>query len=128
MRYLTLEEILFMHHRILVELQPDNENFAIVNPGSLESAVLRPRQSVFGNDAYPTAYSKAAALVESLISNHCFQDGNKRIGVTAGVIFMMNNGFTINATDDDLFNAALKTSTGEWRFGELKIWFTDHFS
>lgn len=127
MRYLTLEEILFMHHRILVELQPDNETFAIVNPGSLESAVSRPMQSAFGNDAYQTAYSKAAALTESLISNHCFQDGNKRIGISAGIIFMMNNGFILDATDDEVYDAAFNTSKGEWKFNELKAWFESHF-
>lgn len=116
-----------MHHRILVELQPNNESFAIVNPGSLESAVSRPMQSVFGNDAYPTAYTKAAALTESLISNHCFHDGNKRIGISAGIIFMMNNGFVLDATDDDVCDAAFKASKGEWKFNELKDWFESHF-
>ena len=127
MKYLTLEEILFMHHRILVELQPDNETFGIVSPGSLEAAVARPMQTVFGNDAYPTAYSKAAALVESLISNHCFQDGNKRIGISAGIIFMMNNGFVLAATDDDVYDAAFNASKGEWKFDDLKDWFENHF-
>lgn len=127
MKYLTLEEILFMHHRILVELQPDNDTFAVVNPGSLESAVSRPMQSVFGNDAYPTAYAKAAALTQSLISNHCFQDGNKRIGISAGIIFMINNGFVLNATDDDVYSAAFNTSKGDWKLDELKVWFENHF-
>lgn len=116
-----------MHHRILVELQPNNEDFTIVNPGQLDAAINRPMQSVFGNDAYPDAVSKAAALTESLISNHCFQDGNKRIGITAGIIFMLNNGYVIDASEEDVFEAAIKASTGEWKFNELKIWVSDHF-
>ena len=116
-----------MHYRILIELQPSNEDFTIVNPGQLEAAVARPMQSVFGNDAYPDAYTKAAALTESLISNHCFQDGNKRIGITAGIVFMLNNGYTINATENDVFEAAMNASIGDWKFNELKLWFSEYF-
>ena len=123
MNYLTMEEILFIHHRILVELQPDNNDFTVLNPGSLESAISRPRQSAFGKDAYPDIYSKAAALTESLIGNHCFQDGNKRIGITAGIVFMMNNGYKITVNENDVYQAAMKISKGEWKFDKIRNWF-----
>jgi death-on-curing protein len=127
MKYLTIEEILFMHHRLLVELQPDNEDFTILNPGYLEAAIARPQQSAFGQDAYHDAYSKAAALTESLIGNHCFQDGNKRIGITAGIVFLINSGFQNNASQDDVVEAAMNTANGEWKFEKLRTWFEQNF-
>ena len=127
MKYLTIEEVLFMHQRILVELQPFNEDFTVLNPELLYSAIARPQQSAFGDDAYPDGYSKAAALTESLVSNHCFQDGNKRIGITAGIIFLRNNHFRMEASEDDIYDAAMKASEGKWKFQELKYWFEQHF-
>ena len=128
MNYLTIEEILFMHHRILVELQPDNNDFTVLNPGNLESAISRPQQSAFGKDAYPDIYSKAAALAESLIGNHCFQDGNKRIGITAGIVFMMNNGYKITVNENDVYQAAMKISKGEWKFDNIRDWFKKNYN
>ena len=128
MKYLTMEEILFLHHRILVELQPDNDDFTIRDPGLLESALARPQQSAFGNDAYRDAYSKAAALTESLIGNHCFQDGNKRIGISAGVVFMLNNGYEISASEGDVYDIAMNVSNGLWKFEAIKSWYEAHFN
>ena len=128
MKYLTLEEILFMHHRILVELQPINDDFTIRDPGGLMSAIARPQQSAGGEDGYKDIYSKAAALTESLIGNHCFQDGNKRIGISAGIVFMLNNGFKISASEDDVFEIAMNVSNGLRKFEEIKNWYEAHFN
>jgi death on curing protein len=127
MNYITAEEILFFHYRIMVELEPDNDDFIIINPGELEGAVLRPQQSVNGEDAYPDEFSKAAALTESLISGHCFLDGNKRVGITAGCIFLINNDYKINAENFELFKVAIMSGMGKWKFQELKLWFEEHF-
>ncbi|MEV6816275.1 Fic family protein [Micromonospora sp. NPDC051296] len=60
--------------------------------GLIESAVARPRTSVFGEDAYPELWTKAAALLHSLVSNHPFLDGNKRIGWIVPLAFLLRNG------------------------------------
>lgn len=60
--------------------------------GLLESAVMRPQQSIFGEDAYPDVVSKAAALFHSRLRNHPFLDGNKRTAVIALVMFLEMNG------------------------------------
>ncbi len=127
MKYITMEEILFMHHRILVELQPINDDFKILNTGNLDAALSRPKQSAFGDDAYKDAYSKAAALTESLISNHPFQDGNKRVGIAAGIVFMMNNGYQLNAAVNDIYGVAINIADGSCKFDEIKEWFEIHF-
>ncbi|BCJ60031.1 type II toxin-antitoxin system death-on-curing family toxin [Micromonospora endophytica] len=59
--------------------------------GLIESAVARPRTSVFGEDAYPDLWTKAAALLHSLLNNHPFVDGNKRIGWIVSVAFLLQN-------------------------------------
>ena len=78
-------------------------------------------------NCYPDLYSKAAALTESLIGNHAFSDGNKRVGITAGTVFMKINGFTDDLTPDDVYEAAYEASVGNWRFTELLTWFKIHF-
>lgn len=127
MNYINIEEILFMHYRMLCELQPYNENFVVMNPAGLESAINRPLQSAFGEDAYTDIYSKAAALTESLISNHIFNDGNKRVGITAGCVFMYVNGYSIDVTNNDIYEIAIKTAGGELEYDQIREWFETHF-
>ncbi|OBJ86497.1 type II toxin-antitoxin system death-on-curing family toxin [Mycobacterium asiaticum] len=63
--------------------------------GLLESAVLRPQATAFGDDAYPTIHEKAAALLHSLARNHPFVDGNKRTAWAATAVFYQVNGYLI---------------------------------
>lgn len=73
----------------------------------LESAVLRPQQSVGGADAYPDIHTKAAALFESLCLNHAFIDGNKRTAVLTLGWFLATNGWWLMASQDELVDLAL---------------------
>jgi death-on-curing protein len=68
--------------------------------GLLESALARPKASVFGQDAYPDVWRKAAALMESLARNHALVDGNKRIAWYATWVFLQMNGHTLRADFD----------------------------
>jgi death on curing protein len=128
MKYLTIEEILFMHHRIIVELQTEVTNFAVTNVGGLLSFIARPKQSAGGTDAYDNPFQKAAALTQSIISNHPFYDVNKRVGITAGIVFLMNNGYKIKASNNDVYLIALGVSEGRISFDELAQWFENHFN
>ncbi|HWD02611.1 MAG TPA: type II toxin-antitoxin system death-on-curing family toxin [Amycolatopsis sp.] len=60
--------------------------------GLLASALARPQSSVFGQDAYPDLFDKAAALVHSLAGNHALQDGNKRAAWNCAIVFLDING------------------------------------
>jgi death on curing protein len=79
----------------------------------LESAVSRPFQTVFGNDAYPTILEKAVALFHSLVSNHPFHDGNKRTAVMALYAFLLANGSYFALTNDEAY--ALAKATASYR-------------
>ena len=80
--------------------------------GLLESALARPRASVFGGDAYPDLHLKAAALLDSLARNHALVDGNKRLAWTACRTFLAINGQSISAPEDDRFEFVIQVATG----------------
>jgi death-on-curing protein len=118
-RYLTASEVVLINQQ---EVGPD----LLADFGLLESAVLRPQQSVFGADAYPDMHTKAAAMMHSLIRNHAFVDGNKRTGVLAMILFYNLNGFRIEAAQEDVIALALDIAEGQIDVdgiaGTLKGW------
>ena len=77
----------------------------------LESAVSRPFQTVFGQDAYPTILEKSVALFHSLVSNHPFHDGNKRTAVSALYIFLLANGYYFALPNGDAYEVAKKAAS-----------------
>lgn len=84
------------------------------DPGLLESAAFRPRATVFGSDAYPSVYEKAAALMESLARNHPLVDGNKRLALGALIVFLGVNGLRLNLTNDQAYDFTIKVATGNF--------------
>ena len=93
MRYLHVNEVLHLH-----ALEVGSE-VPLRDRGLLESAVARPQQSAFGEDAYPTLHLKAAALLQSLAQNQAFEDGNKRVAVLATFVFLGLNGLDVEIDD-----------------------------
>lgn len=91
-KFLTKEEVVSAHYFMMRRMN-DADQAGVKDHGLLESAVHRPQQSVFGEDAYPTLFDKAAALLESLIKNHCFHNGNKRTAYLVTKSFLMLNGY-----------------------------------
>jgi death-on-curing protein len=81
--------------------------------GLLESAVMRPQQSVFGEEAYPDIHSKAGALFHSLCRNHPFIDGNKRTAVLALVIFYELNSYSLSMEQGEMVGLAVDTAEGQ---------------
>jgi death on curing protein len=88
------------------------EDVVVGDYGLLESALARPRASVFGEDAYPDLHLKAAALLHSLARNHALVDGNKRLAWTACRTFLAVNGHWISAPEDDRFDFVIAVATG----------------
>ena len=86
--------------------------------GLLESAVARPRTTVFGEDAYPDLHLKAAALLQSLTRNHALIDGNKPTAWVACLTFLGINDQWITAPEDDRFDFIIRVATGQ--DGELE--------
>lgn len=91
-QHLTTEEVLAIHIR-LIERFGGNEG--VRDPGLIESALYRPQSGYY--EDLPTM---AAALFESLIMNHPFIDGNKRVGFFATDVFLRLNGWHLDVDDD----------------------------
>ena len=83
--------------------------------GLLESALARPRTTVFGADAYPSLHQKAAALLHSLACNHPLVDGNKRLAWAATAVFLGINGHRVAASQDDVVELVLAVADGTLR-------------
>ena len=109
-RYLTLVEILDIHHQVT---QCSGGAEGIRDLGALESAIAQPRMTFGGEDLYPTIIDKAATLGFSIVMNHPFVDGNKRTGHAAMEIFLVLNGLEINASTDEQEAIILALASGE---------------
>jgi death on curing protein len=123
MRYLTVNEVLEIHSRII---QQSGGAGGVHNLGILESALAVPRMTFAGEDLYPAIVDKASALGFSLIQNHPFIDGNKRVGHAAMEIFLILNGFEIRASIDEQERVILSVASGELRRDVFKDWLTQH--
>lgn len=108
-RYLTLIEVLQLHHRIL---EQSGGALGIRDLGLLESAIAQPRMTFGGEDLYPSLLEQAAALGFSIILNHPFIDGNKRTGHAATETFLVLNGVEINASVDEQERVVLAIASG----------------
>lgn len=89
-RYLNIQEVIAINVAMIKRYSP-GEQIGVKDSNLLESAVLRPQSSAFGNEAYPTVYEKAAAIFQSLGQNNPFHNANKRTAFTALVMFLRYN-------------------------------------
>lgn len=123
MRYLTLAEVLELHRRVI---QQSGGADGVRDLGGVESAVAQPQMTFGGTELYPTIESKATALCFSLVMNHPFVDGNKRIGHAAMETFLVLNGFELVADVDDGEKVILSLAASSLSREELLQWVTQH--
>ncbi len=122
-RYLSIAEVLELHQSVIEHWGGAS---GIRDLGSLESALAQPRQSVAGQDLYPDLTSKAAALCFSLVLNHPFVDGNKRIGHAAMETFLFVNGSELRASVDEQERIMLDLAAGALSRENFVEWVTQH--
>lgn len=123
MRYLIVTEVLEIHSRVI---QQTGGGGGIHDRGALESAVAAPRMTFAGEDLYPSIVDKASALGFSLIQNHPFIDGNKRVGHAAMEVFLILNGFEIRSSIDEQEDVILRVASGELSRDSFKDWLTQY--
>jgi death on curing protein len=119
-RYLTVEQVLFIHARLMAET---GGGHGVRDLGLLESAVVRPRATFDEAELYPNLFSKAAALLHSLVNNNPFVDGNKRTGITAAGLFLAQNGVRLVASNAELEAFMLSVVTSSLEMEEIATWF-----
>jgi death on curing protein len=123
MRYLSLREVISLHSLLIAQ---SGGSSGLRDRGALESAVAQPEASFGGEDLYPDLASKAAALGHSLIQNHPFVDGNKRIGHAAMEVFLLLNGHEIAASVDEQEKIILDVAGGKVSRIEFGEWIGKH--
>ena len=119
MRYLTLGEVLLLHGRVL---ERSGGAAGLRDLGALQSALAQPTMTFDDFDLYPTLHAKAAALGYSLVMNHPFVDGNKRIGHAAMEVFLVLNGYEIAADVDEQEQLFFQLAAGRVTRDELIGW------
>lgn len=117
--YLSAQQVLFIHGRLIAET---GGSMGIRDIGLLESAVARPRATFDQVDLYPELFTKAAALFQSLLLNHAFIDGNKRVAITAASLFLLNNGYRLTTTNDELVEFVMEAVNQRLGLERISQW------
>ena len=123
MRYLTLDEVEELHGLMLARF---GGAAGVRDANALDSAVAQPRMTFGGEELYPSLAEKASALAFSLVRNHPFVDGNKRVGHAAMETFLVLNGHELSASTDEQEAFVLRLAAGQISREDLTDWIRMH--
>lgn len=117
------EKVLLLHQLIA---QETGGSIGVRDEGLLESALETAFSGFGGEEFYPTKEEKGACLGYSLISNHAFVDGNKRIGVYVMLTFLEVNGIHLDCSNEDVVKVGLGVADGNMDYEALLAWVREH--
>ncbi|MCU0392588.1 MAG: type II toxin-antitoxin system death-on-curing family toxin [Thermoflexibacter sp.] len=118
---IDLQEV-FEIHQVLV--QEFGGSQGVRDEGLLKSAIERPFSGFGETEFYPTPEEKAGAILESIVKNHPFIDGNKRTGYVLMRLTLMQFGKDITATQDEKYSFVIEVASGQIEFQEIVTWIT----
>jgi death-on-curing protein len=121
--YLTAEQVLFIHARLIAET---GGMHGVRDLGLLLSAIARPQATFDEQDLYPNLFLKAGALLESLVGNHAFVDGNKRTAITSTGLFLRINGYRLTADNQQLEAFMLQCAQRFISLEQMAMWLKSH--
>jgi len=111
-----LEYIAGLFGEYMRKEQEDNSSaYEVRNTGKLESSITQPFQEIGGQELYPTLVSKASMLYYFCIKNHPFEDGNKRMGIFALIMYLAKNGYWLDTTNEKLFDMTVYTAASSMK-------------
>lgn len=126
MRYLTKEYVVFINRKTIRDhggqyVAPYN----FLHESALDYLIDAPQAEMFGQEMYPSISDKAGLYLFSIVANHIFQDGNKRTGLEAALLFLSLNGFGFkdDLSNDDIERFVIRTASGELSLQETQEWF-----
>ena len=120
---ISFQEVIVIHS-ILIEKFGGKQG--IRDKNALESALNRPYQTFEGKDLYPSIIEKVAALLESLIKNHPFNDGNKRIGYSISRLILLNNNLDIKASESEKYDFIMQIAENKLEYIHILEWLKIH--
>ncbi|GAA0493891.1 type II toxin-antitoxin system death-on-curing family toxin [Salinibacillus aidingensis] len=123
--YLTTNQVIAIN-TVQIRLYSPGESLGVKDPSLLDSAINRPKQSVFGSDAYPTVYEKAAALFESIAKNHAFHNANKRTALASLIVFLKINYLRWTMGIEEEQNFTVDVVNHRYKFGEMVSTIKNH--
>ena len=120
---LSQEKVIVLHEIIIKETggSPSIRDISLLN-----SAIESEFATFDGKELYPTSQEKGARLGFSLISNHAFVDGNKRIGMYVMLVFLEVNGIKIRLSNDEIVRVGLAVASGKMKYKELLAWILEN--
>ena len=113
---ISLDDALYVHKKLIEQY---GGSYGVRDQSLLESALQRPFTTYDKKDLYPTPVIKATVLLESLITNHPFMDGNKRTGYFLFRAFLQEFGFDINLNDEDKYTFVINIASGKLKGDKL---------
>lgn len=120
---ISFEEAIQIHELLI---QKYGGSTGLRDPEALKSALTRPYQTFEKQDLYPTHEDKAAAVLESIISNHPFLDGNKRLGFVLMKLILLEAGLAISAAHDEVYNFIIQVARGTHDINSITNWIKLH--
>ncbi len=123
MKYLTPQQVLAIHDQMVKRFGGSN---GIRDIGLVESAVARPRATFDGVDLYENIFDKAAALLQSLLKNHPFVDGNKRTALSSAGIFLKMNGYNLKNYHEEEVEFGVNVDNKHLSIEEISVWLKNH--
>lgn len=135
--YLSEKQVMVLHRAIIADVPANTidvvrlllDLFAnpvktdkVLNRGRLQSALRRPAASFGGHDFYVSIAEKAAALMHSLVTNHPFVEGNKRVAAAAAELFLSINGYRLLADNEALEDLTRAVASRDMCVEEIRIW------
>ncbi|WP_438447687.1 type II toxin-antitoxin system death-on-curing family toxin [Gorillibacterium sp. sgz5001074] len=123
MNFIGVDQLVRFHNKIL---NATGGSDGVRDKAILESALQRPFSTFDGNDLYEGTIHKISVATYSLIKNHGFVDGNKRIGVATMLLLLRMNGITIKYSQDELIELGLSTAEGKMKENDIYQWIQRH--
>lgn len=120
---LTKSQVISIHSQLI---EATGGSDGIRDDGLLESSLNSPFQTFGGEDVYPSLMHKASRLCYSIISNHPFIDGNRRIGVHTMLVFLALNRVELNYTQQELIDSGISIASGNTSPEQLFQWLNNH--
>lgn len=122
-QFITVSRVLFIHDQMVKRF---GGSHGVRDMGLIESAVARPQATFGGEYLYQSIFDKGAALLQSLLKNHPFIDGNKRTALTSAGLFLKINGWRLKNTHNEEVEFAVKVDNYNLTLEQISKWLKMH--